>query len=134
MDETQRDNAVPLTSAQLRELAEAATPGPWEAREHDGLGAIAHPHGWVLEGEDDCARDAADRALIVALRNALPRIIADRELAEACERLEQEQGTTIMQLEGPCMDGTRWRGSRSCLRPPGTRTLSALILALAGRT
>ena len=123
-----------LDTTQLRELAGAATPGPWEAREHDGLGAIAHPHGWVLEGEDDGARDAADRALIVALRNALPRIIADRELAEACERLEQEQGTTIMQLEGPCMDGTRWRGSRIRMRNGLAPDLASLIVALAGRT
>ena len=39
------------------------TPGPWEVREVDGLFAIAHPTGWVLESNDE-QQDRADAKLI----------------------------------------------------------------------
>ena len=39
------------------------TPGPWESREVDGLFAIAHRDGWVLES-NDIDRDRADAKLI----------------------------------------------------------------------
>lgn len=57
-----------LTSTQLREL-----------KAHASIRSGGVP--------TDEVRDA-EAALIVALRNELPRIIADRELAEACERLD----------------------------------------------
>jgi hypothetical protein len=41
------------------------TPGPWEVREVDGLFAIAHPTGWVLESVDP-QQDRADAKLIAA--------------------------------------------------------------------
>lgn len=41
------------------------TPGPWEVREVDGLFAIAHPTGWVLES-NDVEQDRADARLIAA--------------------------------------------------------------------
>lgn len=49
---------------ELKALALAATPGNWELREVDGVGAIAHPHGWVLEGTD--SEDLADKRFIAA--------------------------------------------------------------------
>jgi hypothetical protein len=41
------------------------TPGPWEVREVDGLFAVCHREGWVLES-DDVEQDRADARLIAA--------------------------------------------------------------------
>jgi hypothetical protein len=41
------------------------TPGPWEVREVDGLFAIAHRDGWVLDSNDE-QQDRADAKLIAA--------------------------------------------------------------------
>jgi len=41
------------------------TPKPWEVREVDGLFAIAHRDGWVLESNDE-QQDRADANLIAA--------------------------------------------------------------------
>lgn len=46
------------------------TPGPWEVREHQGLFAIAHPSGWVLES-GDVRQDRADAKLIAAAPDLL---------------------------------------------------------------
>lgn len=46
------------------------TPGPWEAREVDGLFAIAHPRGWVLESNNE-QQDRADAWLIAAAPDLL---------------------------------------------------------------
>ena len=58
----------------LGERGAEHTPGPWEVREVDGLFAIAHPAGWVLEDADasvnraDATLMAAAPALLAALR------------------------------------------------------------------
>ena len=41
------------------------TPGPWEVRELDGLFAIAHKGGWVMESGDE-QQDRTDAKLIAA--------------------------------------------------------------------
>ena len=46
------------------------TPGPWEVREHEGLFAIAHPTGWVLESNDE-QQDRTDARLIAAAPDLL---------------------------------------------------------------
>jgi len=46
------------------------TPGPWEVREHEGLFAIAHPTGWVLESNEE-QQDRADARLIAAAPDLL---------------------------------------------------------------
>lgn len=35
--------------SELKRLAEAATPGPWECREAEGSAAICHKNGWVAD-------------------------------------------------------------------------------------
>jgi hypothetical protein len=57
------------------------TPGPWEVREHEGLFAIAHPCGWVLESNDE-QQDRADAKLIAAapmMLEALRRIVRHQD-------------------------------------------------------
>jgi hypothetical protein len=57
------------------------TPGPWEVREADGLFAIAHKHGWVLESNDE-EQDRADAKLIAAapiMLEALQRIVKHQD-------------------------------------------------------
>lgn len=76
-----------LTSTQLRELAEAATPGTWRVAHH-GTVEIEAPPNQLVADLGVIGRAETDARLLVALRNELPRIIADRELAEACERLD----------------------------------------------
>lgn len=64
------------------------TPGPWEVREADGLFAIAHKEGWVLEPNDE-RQDRADAKLIAA----------------APEMLEAIQGALLIaDLWRPCGD------------------------------
>ena len=46
------------------------TPGPWEIREVDGLFAIAHSGGWILESDDE-QQDRADAKLIAAAPDLL---------------------------------------------------------------
>ena len=49
------------------------TPGPWEVREVEGLFAIAHRDGWVLESNDE-HQDRAD-AKLIAVSPEMFRII-----------------------------------------------------------
>ena len=61
------------------------TPGPWEVREVDGLFAIAHPTGWVLESNDE-QQNRADAKLIAAapmLLKALQRIVRHQDMIGA---------------------------------------------------
>lgn len=46
------------------------TPGPWEVREVDGLFAIAHRDGWVLDSNDE-QQDRADAKIIAAAPDML---------------------------------------------------------------
>jgi hypothetical protein len=64
---------VDLDAVEAR--AKAATPGPWELREHEGLSAICHPHGWVLEDSADA--DMRDRRFIAAAREDVPALCAE---------------------------------------------------------
>lgn len=78
------------TIEELRALLAAATPGPWEHRQHEGMHALAARDGWAMESEpddsDDGARVAADFALVAAMRNALPALLDVAEAARAVAR------------------------------------------------
>lgn len=73
------ESPLPAGIAQLRELAQQATPGPWEFREVDGNGAVCHSKGWVdsvtAVGPQEC-KDAqyiakANPQMVLSLLNAL---------------------------------------------------------------
>jgi len=78
---------------ELKRLHAEATPGPWVSR--DGVTNIFGPQRRMVAlasaystnvNEDRCAAEnAANAALILALRNALPAIIARLEAAEGME-------------------------------------------------
>ena len=77
---------------ELKRLHAEATPGPWVSR--DGVTNIFGPQRRMVAlasaystnvNEDRCAAEnAANAALILALRNALPAIIAQLEAGQAC--------------------------------------------------
>lgn len=90
--------------AEIDARVEAATKGPWELREHEGLSAIAHPTGFVLE--DDYDADMRDRRFIAHARTDIPWLrtqldamreerdaasAAEDERADACERATAER-------------------------------------------
>lgn len=78
---------VDLDAVEAR--AVAATPGPWGLRDHEGLSAICHPCGWVLEDSADA--DMRDRRFIAHAREDIPALLAEvralREVAEAAREL-----------------------------------------------
>jgi len=49
------------------------TPGPWEVRDHEGLFAIAHPTGWVMESSDE-QQNRTDARLIAAAPDLLAHL------------------------------------------------------------
>lgn len=59
------------------------TPGPWELREVEGLFAIAHPRGWVLESNNE-QQDRADARLIAAAPDLLAACLAFIEADNQC--------------------------------------------------
>lgn len=87
---------TPAEIAELRRLHEAATPGPWEnGNEYDGTRScrITGPDGLDFKVDYEPQRhfysqykDAAD--LIVAARNALPRLLDENERLRAAVGLE----------------------------------------------
>lgn len=82
--------------ARLRELEGRATPGPWDGsyRLRNVIATIGRdkmngePHGGArISSDGEPASFTADRALIVAMRNALPSLLAE------VERLRSENAT-----------------------------------------
>jgi len=77
----------PDTLARLKQLHEAATPGPWEHETDDTFTGIRGPRispevkgGWAIAPEfckENDGRMPKDMDLIAELRNALPGILAD---------------------------------------------------------
>jgi hypothetical protein len=63
------------------------TPGPWEVREHDGLFAITHPSGWVLES-DDVRQNRSDARLIADAPKMLALIRDLHDFAEPMRHYE----------------------------------------------
>ena len=64
--EVEKVNRLEAQLAAAKAASERSyTPGPWEVREVDGLFAIAHPAGWVLES-NDVEQDRIDARLIAA--------------------------------------------------------------------
>jgi len=98
----------PLDLDELERLEKAATPGPWSFKGTGGLHMDGARDGWMVEGPHNgkrwprIARDAApyrergeNPALIAALRNAAPALIAEiRRLREENARLREAATTT----------------------------------------
>ena len=133
-----------LTSTRLRGLDAAATPGPWSDDATDpGDVVLWGPRDGGDDrflanvGAEQVSRvgvafdiDAANAALIVAMRNDLPRILAALELLEAVERLEDERVVTIVGYGRRNADGDRWSAHRAHVNDERAPTLAALLLAL----
>jgi hypothetical protein len=68
---------VEVDLKRLRELAEKATPGPWEYRDVDGSAAVCHPSGWVEAILPGNARENADAAFCAAANPAAIIAMAD---------------------------------------------------------
>ena len=87
-------------SARLRELAGRATKAPWEVRHHPSDKTecfIEAPHptrsyAREIMGDDDEDRPS-NAELLVALRNALPELLAALELAEAVDAVATHRET-----------------------------------------
>jgi hypothetical protein len=99
---------------ELAALAEKATPGPWKFvpwHIEEGPSAIRAPDGWLLANTPG----DADAALIVALRNNLPTILAALS-AEPADGLREARVKALEALEPfacgdhevPVVDGEGW--------------------------
>lgn len=82
--------ATPLDVERLRKLEQAGTPAPWRANEDNGYPYISGPFDdetgiepTVVEWNETGDEDKANAALIAAMRNALPSLLAKVERAEA---------------------------------------------------
>jgi len=95
----------------LEAAARAATPGPWEFREADGLCDIAVPDGWLLQSDSESAnrRDAqyvaaANPAVVLELvhrlREAEALLSRVRSLTEV-EMCECDQIAAAVREEVP---------------------------------
>lgn len=103
----------------LRELGEKATPAPWKTHLVDDMSVIDSDGGLVCDtdpkfGTDDdhdfstdTDRKEADAALIVALRNALPEIIASLSACE-CAKLREERDKWKERAADRCDEAQRW--------------------------
>jgi hypothetical protein len=96
---------------ELEALLERATPGPWEAEIHQHEAAIsANGKGQdhiVSTWSDDLCGDLpmeANAALIVALRNHAPTLIARMRAAEA------ERDTAIREMSSYARQAGEWQG------------------------
>lgn len=114
-------------SARLQQLHDAGTPGPWDNyNPGDGTGRLYAITG---PGEDDCERilnvvdghgsgaylSGADGALIVALRNHTPEIIA---ALEAVERVREAHRLVTLSPDFSITPNV-WYGECSCHAPDG---------------
>jgi hypothetical protein len=75
----------------LKELAQSATPGPWECREADGSAAICHAHGWV-------AGDFSEQTLTDTRYMAAANPAAVLELIAELERFDDGMRSLAFQL------------------------------------
>lgn len=78
----------------LKEVALAATPGPWEYREAEGMGAICHAGGWIMDDlSEQALRDTEHCA--TANPSAILALIAEVEQARTAKQ-EQEPAAWII--------------------------------------
>ena len=103
------------TLKRLRELEAAATPGPWDIRtpNSDSYGDATYkvfpPDGddWSYfmcdEGYYNTAPRKPDAEFMVAIRNALPKLLAVVEAAQACANYET--GRTPLRLALAALEG-----------------------------
>lgn len=69
----------------LKEVALTATPGPWEYREAEGMGAICHAGGWIMDDlSEQTLRDTEYCA--TANPSAILALIAEVEQARAAKQ------------------------------------------------
>lgn len=84
---------TPERIAELRRLAEAATKGPWEAKEPafmPGVKARVFGPGYAPKHDGKECLPLADAAFIAAARSAVPELLDEVERLRArCERLEK---------------------------------------------
>lgn len=71
-----------VSAAAARALLEGATPGPWEARFHEGHCMIAWARGWVLDCDRPPEIEAADTRLASAAPDLARTVIALHERLE----------------------------------------------------
>jgi hypothetical protein len=76
----------------LKNLAESATPGPWECREAEGAAAICHQHGWVAD-------DFSEQTLLDTRYMAAANPAAVLELIAENERLASQNKWFKAQIE-----------------------------------
>jgi hypothetical protein len=65
-----------------RAVMAAASPGPWELREHEGAAAVACANGWAMEDGNPNPEVPDKRAAVLAV-NVLPALL---DVLEACVR------------------------------------------------
>lgn len=88
---------------ELERLAAAATQGPYELRQVDGLAAIATPKGWLLENGDE--EDLPDKAYIaVASPDVILSLIRELKITRAalykcCFDLSMDSGLLLKRYE-----------------------------------
>jgi hypothetical protein len=89
-------NDTPLDLGALEELEKAATPGPW-AHHSRGDEQMVYEKGHRVAAVQSWQDPQADAALIAALRNAAPQL-----LAAARELLELRQQLATIHASGRC--------------------------------
>ena len=85
------------------------TPGPWEVREVDGLFAIAHPNGWVLESSNE-QQNRVDANLIAVAPNLLAALRGLLDSFEAYSALNKPENEWD---EYDYMMFPRWKAAKS---------------------
>ena len=109
----------PIDLDRLQALHEAATPGLWEFDEGIGLGYV---HGGGTIGEINYV---AEGPLIVAMRNALPALIAEVRALRANQSIRDAEadGRRIIQLRDELISA---QSENAQLRAERERTEAAL--------
>lgn len=91
----------------LRDLEQAATPGPWEAEDTTDVFGVDEPTGWFRSGPqmvdvgDYSTLTYADAAFIAAWRNAAPFYLALEDAARAHDRTHRGSDAALDRTEAP---------------------------------
>ena len=118
---------TPADLSALRALAEAATPGPWRSEQFGRTPPLIFADVASDAGDIACDLSLDDAALIVALRNAAPSLLA--HVAAQAERIEALEGA----LKGLLADAGRFHYAParhpvdSCLLCQGIETARRVL-------